>query len=513
MKVSDTEKAKIQKIYKKYREAGYRREAALKLTSKDTGWGRTTCYDNTVELYNPILDNKERVNYKPLWPKTVILTAWEIRVGVDLRFVETLKQMAKFYDAELFLTLCQESDLNYVPQELKDAFTIVLEDIDFNSNLRFKYVETNALLQSPLSGHQGAYDGSTIIPGLIKEMRIEPSQFYVKQLTSTGSVGHLNARVGDYVGMEDEGFLKKWKSASTRRNGKTTAIAQNYVVPSALIIDILDNKTFLTRFVTSLDKGIVYDLNHKFTPDGVEDYQPSALNVGDTHAYNHDAEAVEATFEMIREWSPKEVILNDFLDGISVNHHIISDPIKFIDVPTLAEEAKVTRDLLDDFCDVSEKVVYIQSNHDNFLESYLSGPTQFWRLNYNYELACDLQHYRANTGKHPIIKLLDLESIPNLLFVSERENYYVGNVLVKHGHESVNGVRAGFITMAKIYNRYCQAHLHSPAVFRNAAMAGLTARLDQGYNVGASNWLHSNVLIHKDGSMQNLPIIRGVWKK
>lgn len=513
MKVSDKEKQQIQKIYQKYRSAGYRREAALKRTAKEVGRGRTTIYDNTVELYNPKPKERISVNYKPSWPKTAIITAWEIRVGIDKKFVETLKQMAKFYDAELFLTLCQESDINYVPQEIKDVFTIVTEDIEFNSNLKFKYVETNALLQSPLSGHQGAYpDTTTIVPGLIKEASTEPSQFYVKQLISTGSIGYLNARVNDYDDNEDEGLVKKWRSANTRRNGKTTAIAKNYVVPSALVIDVLDNKTFLTRFVTSLQNGVVFDLDKKFTPNGVSDSRPSALVVGDTHALSVDNDAIVASIDMIRDMGPRETILNDFFDGLSVNHHIIADPIKFKDVPTLEEEAKITRNLLEIVCDVSDQVVYLQSNHDNFLESWLSGPASMWRLNYNYAIACDLQTYRAQTGNHPIIKLLDLESIPNLNFVTEKENYYVGNVLVKHGHESINGARAGFKTMAKTYNRYVQGHLHTPAVFRNAAMAGLTAKLDQSYNVGASNWLHANVIIQPDGSLQLLPIIRGIWR-
>lgn len=510
-KVTDKEKELIQKVYTKYRTAGFPREESLRRTSNDTGKGRTTCFDHTVELERP-KEEKKSLNFKAQYPKTYIFTGWEIRVGVDKKFVETLKQVAGFYDAELFLTPCQESDVAYMPAELTDTFKIVTENLKLNSNLRFRYVETNALLQSPLSGHIGAYpDSSTIIPGLTKELRSEPSQHYIKQLMSTGSIGHLNARAKDYDDFEDEGFVKKWKSVGTRRRGKATAIAQNFVMPSALIVDVIDDKTFLTRFVTSHKGGIVYDLNRKFTPNSVEEHQPSAILCGDVHAYEIEKSALQATKEMIKEFNPKEVIVGDFFDGASCNHHEMGDQIIFSKAPSIREEADMTISLLKEFCDISNKLVYLQSNHDDFLLSYLKYGDRMWRLNRNYEISCGLQFFCAVTGEHPITKLLEFNKFSNLKFVKDYENHYVGKLLVKHGHEGAGGARVGFQGMAKIYNFYAQGHVHAPAVYRNAVCVGLISKLFQGYNKGASAWGHSNALIHADGSSQLLNIIKGTW--
>lgn len=513
MKVGLEEREQIRQDYLKFRSLGLTKtEARLKTAAKHDR-GATTIFDNTFDLELP---SKEEEADKPLnvaWPKTYIITGWEIRVGLEPKFIETLQVMAKEYDAELVLVPCQASDVTYIPQEIKDVFHILTKDIKFNDNLQFRYVETNALTQSPLAGHVGAYpDTSTILPGLIKELRTEPSNHYVKQLISTGSVGYLNARFSDYGDLdEDKEFTKKWRSVRTRRHGKGTAIAKNYIEPSALIVDVLDKKTFLTRFITSRGGGVVYDLNRKFTPKGKEFYEPSALVVGDTHAIYANETAVRATKDMIRFFNPKEVVLQDFFDGASINHHEIGNPVKNYRAPSLEEEKEITKRLLGEYCRLANKVVYLQSNHDNFLLHWLDGPTNQWRYNKNYPLACELQSYRLKTGKHPIVELLDLDSIKNLEFVSEKESHIVSGVLVKHGHEGSSGARTGFMQLAKIYNQYVQGHTHAAAVFRNAMCVGLTGELEMDYVVGVNAMIHANGLIHKDGSLQLLCIIRGEW--
>lgn len=327
---------------------------------------------------------------------------------------------------------------------------------------------------------------------------------------STGSVGYLEANENDYD-TDDKDLARKWKTVTTRQYGRPTIVAKNYVLPTALVVDVLDDKTFLTRYVASTRSGVVYDLKYKFTTRSVEESRPLSLIMGDVHVLEQDENAIQASKEMISMLKPKEVVVQDFFDGASVNHHEINRAVDFQQVPSLHEEALITKELLDDLSEISEKVIYLQSNHENFLLTWLNGPQNFWRLNRNYELACELQLYRLKTGKHPIIKLLELESYHNVEFVSEKDKHYVGKVLVKHGHE---GYRQGFIASSKIYNYFVQGHLHSPAVFRNSVMVGLTSKLDQGYNDScSSNWGHANAIIHPDSSIQLLNIIEGVWIK
>jgi hypothetical protein len=514
IKVTAEEKQQIQQTYLKYRNKGLSKTEARRRTAKDCDRGLTTVWDSCVGTDYAVVEPKvTSAKISAEWPKSYIITSWEIRVRPNRKFIACLEQMAKAYDAELILVPCNESDINYLPDVLKDKFNVVTDTFKLNENLQLRYVETSALLQSPLSGHTGAYsEVTTILPGLVKELRTEPSQHYVKQLISTGSVGYLDARGKDYGDVEgDKDFNKRWRTVASRRNGKTTAIAENYVEPSALIVDVLDRKTFLTRFVSSKKPGVVYDLNNRFTPEGYEKCQPSALVIGDSHAYEIDEDAYRATKEMIRVFNPKEVVLNDFFSGVSINHHEMMDAVKMHNQPSLREEADVTITMLKELSRISNKLIYLQSNHDNFLTTFLNMNDRMWRLNRNYELACGLQFYRANTQQHPIVKLLELNKFDNLEFVTEKDNHYVGKVLVKHGHEGQLGGRTGFQTLARTYNYYVQGHTHTPAVFRNAMCVGLTAKLDLEYNIGASNWLHANGLIHEDGSSQLLPIIYGQW--
>lgn len=513
MKVLESERNTIRELYVKYRSQGLAKQSAREMISQKIGRGMTTIFDHTYDLDDPQMVTDKKT-FPIGWPKTYIITGWELRVGMDEKFIDCLKSMAKLYDAELLLVPVQASDARYLPEILSSTFHIVTEDVKFNNNLQLKYVETHALAQSPLTGHVGAYpDYTTIIPGLIKELRTEPSQHYVKQVISTGSVGYLNAEASDYTDTDDEKeFLRKWRTVSSRRHGRPTAIASNFVVPSALIVDVLDSETFVTRFVSSYRSGIVYDLDKKFTATGYEQSEPLALVVGDTHAYSANEDAIIATKEMIQALNPREVVLNDFMDNASVNHHEIASAVKFFRAPSIEEEARVTRALLEEFCEISRKVTYLQSNHDDFLIKVLDKSEQLWRLNGNYEICCELQLFRVREQLHPIIKLLNFETLSNLTFVSERENHYVGRVLVKHGHEGVSGVRAGFLTLARIYNFYAQGHSHNPGVYRNAMCVGTTADLDMDYAVGANAWLHANGLVQPDNSTQLLPIINGRWR-
>jgi hypothetical protein len=177
----------------------------------------------------------------------------------------------------------------------------------------------------------------------------------------------------------------------------------------------------------------------------------------------------------------------------------------------MQEEADVTVGMLKELSRISNKLTYMQSNHDNFLLKYLDTSERLWRLNKNYAIACGLQLYRVHTQKHPIIKLLGLDKMDNLRFVTERENYYIGKVLVKHGHEGASGARIGFTGLARMYNYYAQGHVHAPAVYRNAVCVGLNGRLDMEYTVGNNGWLHANSLIHPDSSQQLLNIVYGQW--
>ena len=199
IKVSVEERAAIQADFNELRKSGMAKTEARKLLAVKYSRGSTTIWDNVHMEPEP-----EFPTVSAEWPKTYIITSWDIRVKPDMKFIECLKQMASYYDADLLLVPMVRGDAKYVPKALTDVFQIVVDDVVFNENLQLKYVETPALSRSPLTGFQGAYpDHSTIIPGLVRELKTEPCPRYIKQLMSTGSIGYLEASSDDYLLIND----------------------------------------------------------------------------------------------------------------------------------------------------------------------------------------------------------------------------------------------------------------------------------------------------------------------
>lgn len=450
--------------------------------------------------------------------KTFIITGWEIRVGVDERFIDCLNQLAKYHDAEKLLVPIWHDDINYIPSKLKDNFTILSTNKRFNNNLIFHYVPTHALVVSPLTGWAGAFPGDTaIIPGLVKELVTEPSVHLCKQLITTGSVGYLNASYDQYGELITTNFAsslkKRWHSVTNRAMGRTTAIAQKFIQPTALIVDILDDETFFTRFVTMSENGVVYDLDKKFVAgnDKPYDNKPEALIIGDYHVEHMLQSSHEATVEMIKALKPKNIVLNDFIDMASMSYHDVGSAAKFDSAPSIDEEAGRTREVLKELSEISDHIIYLHSNHDNFINKLLDMSENAWRMTKDYSTCCELQAYRLKTGKHPIRKLLELDQIENLTFVDEKDFLVLAENTLLHGHNSYRSL--GFRGFVKLYNKVIIGHFHSPAIHRNGVCVGTNAKKDLSYAIGASASMAANAVLHEDGNAQLLPIIYGKWTK
>lgn len=451
--------------------------------------------------------------------KTVILTGWEIRVKPDEGFIDILKQMATLYDAELLLTSVCPEDVAFLPEVLRQNFGLAHSDLQLNNNLKFQYCPTHALRKFPLTGWRGGKPNETlIVPALGRQLITEPSNGDIpRQKMTTGSVGRLNADLVNYahVDTEQNDFRRRWAEIENRRLAGQYVQALNFVVPSALIVDIVNDDLFFTRYISMRQPGVVYDKGLKFTAGASrpEPSRPLAINVGDIHAIHVDPLTLAATLDMIQKLKPRQVILNDVFDGASVNHHEKGRDADLAFFPQLEEEVRLTKQVIQQFCDTSEEVVYALSNHDLFLCKGLLDDPGMWRINRNYMPALELQLFRLKEQRDPIIKLLDLDAFQNLRFVSDSEKFYIGDVYFTHGHIGINGARPNFTRAAEVFNDYTQGHTHTPGVLHNATMAGTTSRRDLKYVKGASSWLGANVLIQPDSSQQLLPIIKDEWQR
>ena len=97
----------------------------------------------------------------------------------------------------------------------------------------------------------------------------------------------------------------------------------------AAIVEIIDDKFFNLRQVRAvpstgklIDMGLIYEGSKAPRKAGVE-----ALVLGDIHWGDHDPETIKANYEMIKYFSPRRLILHDFLNGHSVNPHEMENTI------------------------------------------------------------------------------------------------------------------------------------------------------------------------------------------
>lgn len=467
-----------------------------------------------VEVFDEV---QQIIRSVPKNKKTFIFTGWEIRVETDKKFISILRSMKKKYNAEVYVTPLWPDDLNFIPPSLKE-FNILKEDMVINNNLMFKYVPTHALCVSPVQGWSGVSEKSLIIPGLIKDLITESSHKLCKQVISTGSIGKLAAFLTQYNHIVDEekraSFLRRWSLVQNRRGGRSYHIAKENTKPSALIVDVLDDNTFFTRFVTMETDGVVYDLNNKFTSDGqVKQHRPESLVTGDLHAYHADLENFNTILEMVKTLNPLSLVIQDVFDGQSVSKHEWHDQYNVANFPSIEEEAEITKEFIRKLDNsVKGQLYYLQSNHDNFLTNFLSDENNYKYLN-NYQTAIRLRLYQFDTHKHPIIELLGLGTdFKNVKFIPEEEVLNIAGVSVVHGHIGISGRRVGFRGLQKAYNKLVTGHYHSPQVLKNGVCVGTSSRLNLSYAKGPSGWLHAHCLIQPDGSLQLIPVIYGKWK-
>lgn len=462
--------------------------------------------------------------------KTYIITSWDVRTSIDPKFIDILCQLRDYYKAEIYIqnlnssyndewfvaSLKKKCNASLTRKLSEHLYQFEHEEV-LNNNLQFKSINVSPTATTVLSGLEGVFDKSTILCGLIKELKTEKSLVAGKQIMSTGSIGHLNAKLEDYSNLDAEEFTKLEKVWNrTKENTKAFQVAKELIEPSALIVDTVDDKTFFTRYVTMRKSGTVYDHNLKFSYRKTKPtvIRPKVIMLGDYHSIETCPKNLQAITEIAKEHKPEIAILNDFVTFLSINHHDWHDSAKVIKAPTLEEEYEDANRNLDYLEKLFPKIYILQSNHCNFLTKFLADETKYKLYPQNYKKALELRLWALENNKHPVIKFLNLNKRKNVTFVSESHDLILCGNVHKHGHEGLLGQKAGFKTVARAFNyKYVAAHLHGIEVYGGATQAATSSKLRLGYNSGGlSNWINGHVEEYDDGTTQHIIVLDGKWR-
>lgn len=368
---------------------------------------------------------------------------------------------------------------------------------------------------NPLSGfHSYTKDASGIFPHAKIQLESLPSHKTrgARMLYTTGSVTQRN-------------YIQK----------KSGQKASFHHIFGALLVEVdKDGDWFVRQLIADTDTGSFYDLDVLYTPTGYKDSQPvEAINWGDIHAEKGDQVVYKASFgldsgSMLNSLKPKYQLVHDVMDFTSRNHHSIADPYfrfqQYVTgsdsvVDNVKDVGRVLKLMERDF----SQIVVVESNHDLALEKWLkTADYKSDPANAIFFLECQLATYKAIKNRDKNFSVFEYalqkfeQKIRNIQFLKTDESFMIGGEdgveCGCHGDLGTNGSRGSINSFLKLGTRYNVGHSHSAAIKDGVYQAGVSGKLDMGYNRGPSSWSHSHIVTYPNSKRTIVTIKNGKWK-
>ena len=216
---------------------------------------------------------------------------------------------------------------------------------------------------------------------------------------------------------------------------------------------------------------------------------------------------------------PEHTILHDVFDGRSISHHEAQDPFiqyskEYHNLNDLGEEIEMMMGVMNPFSKYPN-VVIVRSNHDDFLDRWLK--LNDWRkqstpknnkLYMKFSQMLMTQYEETPHNILGVIPELIQERYPKFITLGRGDSYNVnGWELGHHGDKGANGSRGSLLGFRKLNTKVIVGHYHSCQRKDGALAVGTSTHLRVGYNEGASGWLNSHVIVHKNGKAQHIHFV------
>jgi len=405
-------------------------------------------------------------------------------------------------------------------EDLEDKVEIFSgERLRLNQNLELRDIVVPPQNVDPTTGKAtlvSKYNSSLVIPHT--KQRILPVPVFNSDLPryiySTGAVTLPNYNVANHRGDTAE---------------------RNHVF-GGLVVEVIDNVFYNVRNLRALKNGKFVDLGMEF--DG--DKSPNKVGVdtlvlGDIHWGDHDERTIEANYEMIEFFKPKRIILHDFFNGHSINHHekdnVLTRAREFnrgrlsLDEELRADREELLR--LSNAAGSKTPIYVVASNHHEFLPRYINelawAKGDLWNAGIGAELLSSAVRLGVPEKEIDDASYLIEEgmkrhgSLPdNINFLRLKDNLRRhGYQLASHGHKGSHGSRGGSAKARSVVGggKSISGHSHAMEVFGDTYIVGTSTQLDLPYTAGGgSAWIAANAVLYDNGTVQMLPIIGGKWK-
>jgi len=302
---------------------------------------------------------------------------------------------------------------------------------------------------------------------------------------------------------------------------RINAIARKDHRFGAIRVDIEDSNMYYQRTLAFQTNGKMIDLCMLY--DGTN--KPKRIKLpgivwGDIHLGDHNLIAYQASKNMVQEFEPGKLIVHDFFNGHSVNHHQKDDLVSLVQRhhkgrDSLEEEVRICANELKVIADLnpSTTVYIVDSNHNDFLKRYLTEG-RFMKDPQNAYFSSKILT-KAFDGSNPLeVAINEFIEIPsNVKFTKPGESVKIGAYECgQHGHKGTNGSRGSKAAYAKNEPKSVKAHSHEPGSIRDAHTVGTNTDLVLDYNKGGySSWMQSNMLVYTR-NVQALYLINGKYR-
>lgn len=330
-----------------------------------------------------------------------------------------------------------------------------------------------------------------------------------KSLVTTGAVTYPNYHA------RREG--NKWVGKNHRAD-----VAFRDHTYGAAIVEVFDDNHYNIRLARAFESGAFVDMGMRFDGKNTSKVNAEALVLGDVHLGDHEKSSLEASYEMIDYFNPRRIILHDFFNGHSINHHEKDKLVTRVqdyegERLFLEQELKMNYEELlkmSKMIGSKNEIYVVASNHHFFIDRYLER-SEFMREPWNAKMALRLAE-KMSEGKNPLeegIKMMGkLPSNVNFLNLDDDLKAW-GYQLSSHGHLGISGGKGSVRSRELAYGKSISGHTHTPEIFRDTYVVGTNSKLNLPYTKGSANsWLAANAVLYEGGLVQLLPIIGGKWK-
>ena len=441
--------------------------------------------------------------------RRIIVTSAQHNTGVHDEFFQALKQCAKYYGAEIAVIPCHYKNISLFSKKDKKEWVDEVEPYLVKSNIEFgnlvvkSDVRVNATTLSPLSGKQAHGHGKHLVFGHAQvacEPVACPGGMMPTKLYTTGSCTIKNYTQSD-IGMRSE----------------------FHHVLGALIIERDNKGTCFVRQLNADDDGTFYDLDLKFTPEGVTNsHRILSIVTGDEHVKWNTVEAVTYGAKGIVEaLRPEFIIRHDVLDGYAGSHHHHNDPVlqfkkHFNGDNDYRRELDQCIAFINRTTPETSKTLIVPSNHHDHLKKFLSKADA--NLDHQNSLfISEMQiamRQAALKGENsdPFYLYCQGRLTCKHEFLERNKPHLLAGVdHSQHGDVGTNGSRGSAKGLAKTTFKMTIGHSHGARICQGVFQAGTsTGRLD--YENGLSDHSNTHVVLYHNGKRTLLDIINGKWR-